>query len=166
MVGLSWILEAYLNFNDSGCFGYVWRPLSDEKIWPVYENLSAYSMRQWETKDLQLGPIARGWSSAKRCRSWVWARSLVLFLLTKMINCCKSACFSKLSNFHPSLYLYCAVMNLHAIMKWQLNSKLIRTYVHSQQESCSQDGRVKKMTQQEKRNKCHVWQVDKTRCMH
>ena len=45
-------------------------------------------IRQWETKDLWLGPIAHGWSSAKECRSRVRARSLVLFLLSPSSEQC------------------------------------------------------------------------------
>ena len=38
--------------------------------------------RRWGTKDSRLGPMARGWSSAKGRRSQVRARSLVLFPLS------------------------------------------------------------------------------------
>ena len=72
-------------------------------------------------KDLQLGPITRGWRSAKECRPRVQARSLVIFLLLPP----SKQCFQRsLYNIYTELYNYKRECSLNLYN--QLGSETLR----------------------------------------
>ena len=81
---VAWTCEPVLDVASSSvspCYAgsSVWAAVM---LWHTYD----WYIRQWETKELQLGPIAHGWSSAKQCRSRFRARSLVHFFPVTWVN--------------------------------------------------------------------------------